>query len=191
MFNCMKKIALSCVLLSASSLVTAESLVLTIASFSGEEKGQVVIELGKNIAPNHAARITQLAKEGLYDGVVFHRVIDGFMAQTGDVEFGNKDKLKEDVLGSGASSYDDLKAEFSDISFVTGVVGMARSRYIHSANSQFFIMTDTQTQLNGQYTVIGMVTSGMDVVNRIKKGSQAENGKVVQPDYIKTAVVIP
>ena len=129
--------------------------------------------------------------EGLYDGVAFHRVIAGFMAQTGDVEFGNKSNFKANLAGSGSSTYDDLKAEFSDISFEKGVVGMARSRYIHSANSQFFIMTDAQTGLNGQYTVIGRVVAGMDVVNRIKQGSSAQNGKVVDPDFIKEAVILP
>lgn len=169
----------------------AESLALTIASFKGEEKGVVIIKLNTTVAPNHAERIKTLTKEGLYDGVAFHRVIAGFMAQTGDVEFGGRQKFNPSLVGSGSSTYDDLKAEFSDISFKTGVVGMARSRYIHSANSQFFIMTDPQTGLDGQYTVIGKVVAGMDVVNGIKKGSSAENGKVTNPDYIKEAVILP
>ncbi|MGS2718192.1 peptidylprolyl isomerase [Eionea flava] len=169
----------------------ADSLALTIASSKGEEKGVVIIKLNTKVAPNHAQRIKQLTEEGLYNGVAFHRVITGFMAQTGDVEFGGRERFNESLVGSGSSEYDDLKAEFSDISFKEGVVGMARSRYIHSANSQFFIMTDAQTGLDGQYTVIGKVVAGMKVVNSIKKGASADNGKVTNPDYIKEAVILP
>ena len=191
MSRCFSRFALLCLLSLTSFVAVAESLALTIMSNSGEEKGTVIIKLDTKLAPNHATRIKKLTNEGLYDGVAFHRVIAGFMAQTGDVEFGNKSNFKANLAGSGSSSYDDLKAEFSDISFEKGVVGMARSRYIHSANSQFFIMTDAQTGLNGQYTVIGRVVAGMDVVNRIKQGSSAQNGKVVDPDFIKEAVILP
>jgi cyclophilin family peptidyl-prolyl cis-trans isomerase len=177
------------IVLSLSSLSSAEKLLLTIASASGEERGVVTIDLYEHRAPNHVARIKQLAGEGKYNGVVFHRVIAGFMAQTGDVQFGNMKKLSSSNVGTGGSSYDDLKAEFSELPFVEGVVGMARSRYIHSANSQFFIMTDTHSSLNGQYTVIGAVTDGMNVVHRIKKGA-GQSGKVNAPDIIKTAVVV-
>jgi cyclophilin family peptidyl-prolyl cis-trans isomerase len=174
-----------------SSLVTAESLALTIVSSQGQERGLVIINLNSTAAPNHVARIKALTEKGLYNGVAFHRVIAGFMTQTGDVEFGNKKGFNDGLVGSGSSDFDDLKAEFSDISFETGIVGMARSRYIHSANSQFFIMTKPQTDLDGQYTVVGKVIAGMDVVNSIKQGSSAENGKVTNPDYIKEAVILP
>jgi peptidylprolyl isomerase len=123
--------------------------------------GTIVIKLHTDIAPGHAERVKLLAREQYYDDVPFHRVIDGFMAQTGDGEHGN---------GTGGSSYPDLKAEFSDKPFVRGTVGMARSRNPNSANSQFFIMFDDGDFLNGQYTVIGEVVSGMDVVDKLKRG---------------------
>jgi peptidylprolyl isomerase len=123
--------------------------------------GTIVIKLHTDIAPGHAERLKLLAREQYYDDVPFHRVIDGFMAQTGDGEHGN---------GTGGSSYPDLKAEFSDTPFVRGTVGMARSRNPNSANSQFFIMFDDGDFLNGQYTVIGEVVSGMDVVDKLKRG---------------------
>jgi peptidylprolyl isomerase len=185
-----KIIIISLWLLMVSSWAMADKLVLTIESAQGEAKGVVTIDLAMTTAPNHVARIRQLVKEGLYNGVVFHRVIKGFMAQTGDVEFGNVKNLNTNKAGTGSSSYDDLKAELSEIPFSAGIVGMARSRYIHSANSQFFIMTDSQFGLNGQYTVIGMVSDGLDVVRNIKIGSSVENGKVINPDVIKTAVIV-
>jgi peptidylprolyl isomerase len=123
--------------------------------------GAIVIKLHDDIAPGHAERLKLLAREEYYDDVPFHRVIDGFMAQTGDGEHGN---------GTGGSSYPDLKAEFSDKPFVRGTVGMARSRNPNSANSQFFIMFDDGDFLNGQYTVVGEVVSGMDVVDKLKRG---------------------
>ncbi len=169
----------------------AEKLVLTIVSAQGQDKGKVTIELDSLRAPQHVARITQLAKEGLYDGVVFHRVIEGFMAQTGDVQFGNQKQYDARKVGKGSSSYENLKAEFSDVPFTSGVVGMARSDYIHSANSQFFIMTESQFNLNGQYTVIGKVIDGMQVVDRIKLGARAQGGRVTSPDFIQTATVLP
>ncbi len=128
--------------------------------------GTIVIKLHTDIAPGHAERMKLLAREHYYDDVPFHRVIDGFMAQTGDGEHGN---------GTGGSSYPDLKAEFSDRPFVRGTVGMARSRNPNSANSQFFIMFDNGDFLNGQYTVIGEVVSGMDVVDKLKRGEPPSN----------------
>jgi peptidylprolyl isomerase len=129
--------------------------------------GVVVIELDTDVAPQHAARLKQLAREGFYDDVPFHRVIDGFMAQTGDGENGN---------GTGGSSYPDLKAEFSDVPFERGTVGMARKGGDnHSANSQFFIMFEEGSFLNGQYTVIGEVVTGMDVVDKLKRGEPPGN----------------
>jgi peptidylprolyl isomerase len=130
-----------------------------------------------------------LAKQGQYDGVVFHRVIDGFMAQTGDVEFG---KMGQDLrmAGRGGSSLPDLPAEFSDVPYDRGVVGMARSHNPNSANSQFFIMFDEGYFLNGQYTVVGQVTQGMEVVDAIKRG-EGRNGAVLgEPDMMKTVSVV-
>ena len=128
--------------------------------------GTIVIKLHTDIAPGHAERMKMLAREQYYDDVPFHRVIDGFMAQTGDGEHGN---------GTGGSSYPDLKAEFSDKPFVRGTVGMARSRNPNSANSQFFIMFANGDFLNGQYTVIGEVVAGMDVVDKLKRGEPPSN----------------
>ena len=151
--------------------------------------GTVTIDLFEDVAPNHVAQITALAREGAYDGVVFHRVIDGFMAQTGDVEFGH---LGQDMrkAGMGGSDRPDLKAEFSDKPFERGVVGMARSRSPDSANSQFFIMYQPGDFLNGQYTVVGNVISGMDVVDAIKKGDPDLNGAVVDPDRMVRVTVV-
>jgi len=138
--------------------------------------GRVVIKLRNDIAPHHAERIKRLAREGFYNNVPFHRVIPGFMAQTGDGQFGN---------GTGGSKYGNLQAEFSPIQFKRGVVGMARrGDSVNSANSQFFIMYADAASLNGQYTVVGEVVSGMDIVDKIKKGSEADNGTVSDPDRI-------
>jgi len=128
--------------------------------------GRIIIKLRTDIAPGHAERMKLLAREHFYDDVPFHRVIDGFMAQTGDGEFGN---------GTGGSEYPDLKAEFSDVPFKRGTVGMARSSNPHSANSQFFIMFDDGSFLNGQYTVVGEVVGGMDVVDKLKRGEPPAN----------------
>jgi peptidylprolyl isomerase len=143
-------------------------------------KGKIVIHLRADLAPKHAKRIKRLAREGFYNNVPFHRVIPGFMAQTGDGQYGN---------GTGGSKYPDLPAEFSKTPFTRGVVGMARAQSPNSANSQFFIMFGSTPSLNGQYTVIGQVTSGMDVVDKLKKGSEANNGTVTNPDKIVTARV--
>ncbi len=154
---------------------------------AGEAKGQIVIDMLPDGAPKHVAQITALAKEGQYDGVVFHRLIDGFMAQTGDVAFG---KAGGDIsrAGMGGSSRPDIPAEFSQVSFERGVVGMARSQDPDSANSQFFIMFAPGDFLNGQYTVVGRVISGMDVVDAIKKGA-GRNGEVTDPDRMVTVTV--
>src|SRR6516164_8881388 len=124
-------------------------------------QGRIVVKLRNDIAPQHAARLKQLARDKFYDNVPFHRVIAGFMAQTGDGQNGN---------GTGGSKYPPLRSEFSNVPYVRGVVGMARTSDPNSANSQFFIMFDDNPSLNGQYTVIGQVVSGMDVVDKIKKG---------------------
>ena len=151
--------------------------------------GTVTIDLFEDVAPRHVEQITALAAEGAYDGVVFHRVIDGFMAQTGDVQFG---RMGADMrrAGMGGSSRPDLPAEFSDIDFEKGVVGMARAQNPNSANSQFFIMFGPAPHLNGQYTVVGKVTSGQDVVDAIKRG-KGRNGEVIgQPDLMKKVTEI-
>src|SRR6056297_4128559 len=150
---------------------------------SGEANGVVKIDLLEDVAPGHVAQITELAEEGAYDGVVFHRVIEGFMAQTGDVEFGLIDGGDMRRAGMGGSDKPNLKAEFSDIAFDRGVVGMARSQDPDSANSQFFIMFAPGHFLNNQYTVVGRVTDGMEVVDAIKRGDQNANGAVLgEPD---------
>jgi peptidylprolyl isomerase len=138
--------------------------------------GRIVIKLRADLAPKHAERIKTLAREKFYDNVPFHRVIAGFMAQTGDGQYGN---------GTGGSKYPNLPAEFSQVPFKRGIVGMARrGDSVNSANSQFFIMFAEAPSLNGQYTVIGEVAAGMEVVDKIKKGSEAQNGTVTNPDRI-------
>ena len=135
--------------------------------------GRVVMELRPDLAPKHVERIITLVKEGFYDDVVFHRVIDGFMAQTGDPT----------GTGMGGSEYPDLPAEFSDEKHVRGTLSMARSMNPNSANSQFFIMFDDSPHLDGQYSIWGQVTEGMDLVDNIKRGTGG-NGMVDEPDKI-------
>ena len=152
--------------------------------------GDVVIELFKDIAPNHVKRFQNLSKEKKYDGVVFHRVIDGFMAQTGDVQFGNSNLQSYDLkrAGTGGSNYPDLKAEFNDLPHERGTLSMARSANPNSANSQFFICFKAASHLDRQYTVFGKVVEGMEFVDLIKKG-QGSNGEVLKPDKIITLSV--
>ena len=147
--------------------------------------GDVVIELFHDIAPNHVERFINLSKEKKYDGVVFHRVIDGFMAQTGDVEFGNSNLESYDLnrVGTGGSKYPDLKAEFSELPHERGTLSMARSSNPNSANSQFFICFDSAPHLDRQYTVFGKVISGMEFVDLIKRG-EGSGGTVKSPDKI-------
>ena len=135
--------------------------------------GDVVIELFDNIAPNHVQRFKKLSLEKKYDGVVFHRVIDGFMAQTGDVQYGNSNLESYDInrAGTGKSEYPDLKAEFSDVTHERGTLSMARSDDPNSANSQFFICFKSAPHLDKQYTVFGKVIKGMEFVDLIKKST--------------------
>jgi len=164
-------------LVSTSLAAAAEKLTITL------QTGDVVIELADDVAPQHAARLKALADAGEYDNVAFHRVIEGFMAQTGDVQFGDmEDGFAPNRAGMGASSEPDLPAEFSDRPFERGTVGMARSQSPDSANSQFFIMFAPAPHLNGQYTVVGNVVSGMELVDQIKRGSASNNGSVENPD---------
>ena len=148
--------------------------------------GDVKIELFEDIAPNHVKRIKQLAQEGKYDGVVFHRVIKGFMAQTGDVKFGNSLNEEYDLrrAGMGGSDLPDLKEEFNDLPHERGTLSMARSQDPNSANSQFFICFKEASFLDRQYTVFGKVIEGMDLVDKIKRGDQNNNGSVSDPDKI-------
>ena len=148
--------------------------------------GEVKIELLSDVAPNHVERIITLANSGKYDNVVFHRVIDGFMAQTGDVQFGNSSSDKFDLVraGTGGSDFPDLKQEFSNVPHERGTLSMARSSDPNSANSQFFICFQASPFLDRQYTVFGKVIEGMDLVDKIKRGDENQNGSVENPDKI-------
>ncbi|NHF71899.1 peptidylprolyl isomerase [Paracoccus xiamenensis] len=164
------------------------NLLIEVADASGASKGTITLDLYADKAPNHVARLVELAKSGAYDGVVFHRVIDGFMAQTGDVQHG-KQGGDTAMAGMGGSELPDLAAEFSDVSFQQGTVGMARSQDPNSANSQFFIDLAPAPFLDGQYTVVGQLVDGWDVLNAVKKGDAAANGSVETPDYMLKVTV--
>ena len=148
--------------------------------------GEVKIELFPDVAPGHVKRIKELANSGKYNGVVFHRVIDGFMAQTGDVQFGNSGNKEFDLnrAGMGGSDLPDLKAEFNNLPHERGTLSMARSQNPDSANSQFFICFQPAPFLDRQYTVFGKVISGMEFVDKIKRGDSNNNGAVTDPDKI-------
>ena len=148
--------------------------------------GDVKIELFQDVAPKHVERIKKLANDGLYDNVVFHRVIDGFMAQTGDVKFGNSSSKDFDLrkAGMGGSNLPDLPSEFNDLPHEKGTLSMARSSDPNSANSQFFICFKPAPFLDRQYTVFGKVIEGMEFVDKIKRGDQNNNGAVTDPDKI-------
>ena len=149
------------------------------------EYGNVEIELYPDKAPNHVKRFKELANSGKYDNVVFHRVIEGFMAQTGDVKFGNMSnpEFNLSLAGTGGSDLPDLKAEFSSLPHVRGTLSMARSANPNSANSQFFICLDAAPHLDRQYSVFGQVTKGMEFIDKIKKGNDS-SGSVKNPDKI-------
>ena len=180
----MYKLASAFALLASPALATGLEI-----EIGGEgANGTVMIDLFEDMAPKHVEQITALAAAGQYDGVVFHRVIDGFMAQTGDVEHG---RLGSDIrrAGTGGSDRPNLPAEFSDHNYDRGVVGMARSQDPDSANSQFFIMFAPGPFLNGQYTVVGQVTDGMDVVDAIKRGEGSNGAVIGQPDAMNKVTV--
>jgi peptidylprolyl isomerase len=177
-------------LVAAAGLAAADAvdgpgpnLVIEVA---GQAQGRIVIDLLADVAPGHAERLVTLAERGDYDGVAFHRVIDGFMAQTGDVEFGKGDGGGR--AGMGGSDLPDLRAEFSAVAFERGVVGMARSASPDSANSQFFIMFAPAPHLDGGYTVVGRVVEGMGVVDAIRRG-EGRNGEVRDPDRMARVTV--
>ena len=148
--------------------------------------GDVKIELFSDVAPNHVERIKTLANQGKYDNVVFHRVIEGFMAQTGDVQFGNSSSDKFDLRrsGTGGSDLPDLKQEFNNLPHERGTLSMARSSDPNSANSQFFICFQEAAFLDRQYTVFGKVIEGMEFVDKIRRGEKNQNGSVENPDKI-------
>ena len=150
------------------------------------KNGDVKIELFSDVAPNHVQRIKDLANDGKYDNVVFHRVIDGFMAQTGDVKFGNSSSDDFDLnrAGMGGSNLPDLKQEFNNLPHDRGTLSMARSQDPNSANSQFFICFKAAPFLDRQYTVFGKVVEGMEFVDKIKRGDENKNGSVENPDKI-------
>ena len=153
--------------------------------------GDVDIELLPELAPKHVERVIALTEQGAYDGVVFHRVIDGFMAQTGDVQYGKTGAEGFDLsmAGMGGSDLPDVEAEFNAESFQRGVLGAARSQDPNSFNSQFFITTADASFLDGQYTVFGKVVSGMEFVDGLEKGPAEQNGAVANPDQIIKAVI--
>jgi peptidylprolyl isomerase len=167
-------------LFSGSMAIAAEpesTMIITL------KDGDVTVALRPDLAPKHVEQIKALVREGAYDNVAFHRVIDGFMAQTGDVQFGDmNDGFNANRAGTGGSDKPDLPAEFTTKArFERGVVGMARAQDPNSANSQFFIMFDAAPSLNGQYTIVGEVESGMELVDNIKRGDGG-NGEVSDPD---------
>jgi len=180
----MRKLAFALCLFASPALATGLQV-----EVSGEgANGTITIDLLEDLAPKHVAQITAIAESGAYNGVVFHRVIDGFMAQTGDVQFGQSSG-NTSRAGMGGSDMPDIQAEFSSEPFKRGIVGMARSQNPNSANSQFFIMFDDGDFLNGQYTVVGRVTAGMDVVDQIKLGTGGNGAVVGTPDMMKTVTV--
>ncbi|WP_209424888.1 peptidylprolyl isomerase [Pararhodobacter sp. SW119] len=156
---------------------------------AGQAEGVIEVTLRPDLAPQHVERVIALAESGAYDGVVFHRVIDGFMAQTGDVQFG---RAEGDTAraGTGGSDMPNLPAEFSDEPFARGVMGMARSQSPDSANSQFFLMFAPAPHLNGQYTVLGQITDGMDVLDAIKRGTGPNGAVMGAPDIMERVRVL-
>ncbi|PAU96826.1 peptidylprolyl isomerase [Paracoccus salipaludis] len=195
----MRKLLISSALILSAGMASAQApqaadgpgpnMVIEVADASGATKGTIVLDLLPEKAPKHVERLVTLAKQGAYDGVVFHRVIDGFMAQTGDVQFG-KQGGDTTRAGMGGSDLADLSAEFNDQSFQAGTVGMARSQDPNSANSQFFIDLAPAPFLDGQYTVVGQLVEGWDVLNAIKKGDQNANGAVEGPDYMAKVTIV-
>ena len=184
----MRKVGALIAALSAGA-AQADGIEITV---QGQANGVITIDLFEDIAPQHAAQITALAGEGAYDGVVFHRVIDGFMAQTGDVQFGDSTADDFDMrrAGTGGSDLGDIPLEATtERSFTRGTVGMARAQNPNSANSQFFIMFADGAFLDGQYTIIGEVTAGMDVVDQIKLGTGGNGVVVGAPDVMASVTV--
>ena len=161
---------------------------ILVIEIDGQVSGLVEVELLSEVAPKHVERVKALANIGAYNDVVFHRVIDGFMAQTGDIQFGKKGSSDIGKAGRGGSELPDLSEEFSNLEYSKGVVGMARSTHPDSANSQFFIMFDDAPFLNGKYTIFGKVISGQNIVDKIKRG-EGSNGAVNDPDFMSKVYI--
>jgi cyclophilin family peptidyl-prolyl cis-trans isomerase len=172
----------------ATPAIAQDAANVMVIEIDGEASGTVEIELLPDLAPQHVERLKELARAGAYNDVAFHRVIPGFMAQTGDVQFGKREMIGEGKAGFGGSDLPNVPAEFTDEPFLTGIVGMARSQNPDSANSQFFIMVADGEFLNNQYTVVGRVLTGMDVVQSIKLGA-GQNGAVTDPDYMTSVTI--
>ena len=191
----MRKLLLGAAIALAPAAVLAANdgpgpnLVIEVADAQGNAKGTITLDLFADVAPGHVERLVTLAREGAYDGVVFHRVIEGFMAQTGDVQHGRQGGDLSRA-GMGGSDKGNLKAEFSDRPFEAGTVGMARAQSHDSANSQFFIDLAPAPFLNGQYTVVGQLIDGWEVLEAVKKGDPNQNGKVAEPDYMAKVTVV-
>ena len=180
MSKCIFKILILLFFLTNNTIAKENIMILKL------KDGDVKIELFNDVAPKHVERIKELANSGQYDNVVFHRVIDGFMAQTGDVKFGNSSNNDFDLrkAGMGGSDLPDLKSEFNDLPHERGTLSMARSQDPNSANSQFFICFKPAPSLDRQYTVFGKVIEGMEFVDKIKRGDDNNNGSVSDPDKI-------
>ena len=161
---------------------------ILVIEIDGQVSGLVEVELLSEVAPKHVERVKALANIGAYNDVVFHRVIDGFMAQTGDIQFGKKGSSDIGKAGRGGSELPDLSEEFSNLEYSKGVVGMARSAHPDSANSQFFIMFDDAPFLNGKYTIFGKVILGQNIVDEIKRG-EGSNGAVNNPDFMSKVYI--
>ena len=161
---------------------------ILVIEIDGQVSGLVEVELLSEVAPKHVERVKALANIGAYNDVVFHRVIDGFMAQTGDIQFGKKGSSDIGKAGRGGSELPDLSEEFSNLEYSKGAVGMARSAHPDSANSQFFIMFDDAPFLNGKYTIFGKVISGQNIVDKIKRG-EGSNGAVNDPDFMSKVYI--
>ena len=177
-------------IIGSTNVIAYDVLELDIKTKKKMETVRIKLLDGPGFAPKHVARIKQLVEEGAYDNLGIHRAIAGFMVQTGDVKYGKMDNYDSARVGTGGSKYPNLYLEPSTQAFEAGIVGMARGRYVHSANSQFFIMTGYHPNLNNSYSVVGVVLEGLDFVKTIKTGSQTSGGKVQNPDYIVEARIV-
>ena len=179
------------IFLSSANTFAYDVLELDIKTKKKTETVRIKLLDGQNFAPKHVERIKRLTEEGAYDNMAIHRAIPGFMVQMGDVKYGKMDNYNHARVGSGSSQYPNLYLEPSTQPFEAGIVGMARGRYAHSANSQFFIMTGYHPNLNNAYSVVGVVLEGLDFLKTVKMGSQNINGgKVDNPDYVVKARIV-
>lgn len=185
-------LTLACLgLLFSTTTLAFDVLELDIKTKKKTETVRIKLLDGEGFAPKHVQRIKQLTKEGAYNNMAFHRAIAGFMVQTGDVQYGKMDNYNEARVGTGGSQYPNLFLEPSSQPFEAGIVGMARGRYVHSANSQFFIMTGYHPNLNNAYSVVGVVLEGLDFLKTVKTGQKHINGgRVDEPDFIVEARIV-